>query len=314
MNLLNFFRRFPDEESCKKLILKMRMKEGVTCKHCGNNEHYWLPTKEQFQCKDCRFRTTLRSGTVMESSKLPYQYWLAAMHLMTVTKKSISALEMQRQLGHKRYQPIWEMMHKIRAVMGKRDSLYQLDEYVELDEGFFESVKEKQIDENSGKKKPNKRGRGSNRQTKVLVMASTGFDHIHTKLRQKHRPNSSLRYIKMVVLDDLKSTTINSQVKEKIRPEAIAITDGYRSYNRLKELLTHHLVENIPAHKAHKLLPWVHTIISNAKRNLLCFFHSIKDEYYQNYLNEFCYKTNRRYFREKLFDRLLIASISTTWY
>lgn len=290
------------------------MEEGVICKHCGSKEHYWLPPKEQFQCKTCRFRTTLRSGTVMESSKLSYQYWIAAMHLMTATKKSISALEMQHQLGHKRYQPIWEMMHKIRAVMGKRDNLYQLDEYVELDEGFFESVKVKEKDELTGQKKPNKRGRGSTRQTKVLVMASTGFDHKHNKPRQKHRPNSSLRYIKMVVLDDLKSTTINAQVVKMIKPEAIAITDGFRSYNRLKDLLAHHLVENVPAHKADKVLPWVHTSISNAKRNLLCFFHSIKHEYYQNYLNEFCYNTNRRYFKEKLFDRLVIASVSTTWY
>ncbi|MFT6808778.1 MAG: hypothetical protein ACJA01_002009, partial [Saprospiraceae bacterium] len=30
---------------------------------------------------------------------------------------------MQRQIGHKRYEPIWFMMHKIRAAMGQRDDL-----------------------------------------------------------------------------------------------------------------------------------------------------------------------------------------------
>ena len=39
-------------------------------------------------------------------------------------------------------------------------------------------------------------------------------------------------------------------------------------------------------------------------------FHDIKLKYLQNYLNEFCYKFNRRYFRESLFDRLMIASVS----
>jgi hypothetical protein len=35
----------------------------------------------------------------------------------------------------------------------------------------------------------------------------------------------------------------------------------------------------------------------------------IKIKYLQAYLNEFCYKLNRRYFGEKLFDRLIIATI-----
>jgi hypothetical protein len=32
-------------------------------------------------------------------------------------------------------------------------------------------------------------------------------------------------------------------------------------------------------------------------------------KYLQNYLNEFVYKLNRRYFGEKLFERLIIASV-----
>ena len=63
----------------------------------------------------------------MHGSKLPLMYWFTAIHLMTSTKKTFSALEMQRQLGHKRYQPIWEMMHKLRSVMGLRDGKYNLD-------------------------------------------------------------------------------------------------------------------------------------------------------------------------------------------
>ncbi|MGE0089923.1 MAG: IS1595 family transposase, partial [Bacteroidales bacterium] len=31
-------------------------------------------------------------------------------------------------------------------------------------------------------------------------------------------------------------------------------------------------------------------------------------------LDEFCYKTNRRYFGDKLFDRLMVASVDNTWY
>ena len=54
-------------------------------------------------------------------------------------------------------------------------------------------------------------------------------------------------------------------------------------------------------------------MISNAKRNFLGIHHSMKKEYLQNYLNEFCYKTNRRY-SNNLFDRLMIASVEDAWY
>ena len=62
------------------------------------------------------------------------------MKYMTMTKKGVSAKEIQRLLGFKRYEPIWYMMHKLRAVMGKRVDLYILSESIEIDEGFFEST------------------------------------------------------------------------------------------------------------------------------------------------------------------------------
>ena len=89
----------------------------------------------------------------MENSKLPFMYWYIAMHLLTSTKKSFSAAELQRQLGHKRYQPIWEMVCKLRDVMGKRDNLYQLTDEVELDNAFITTL----IPEEE-KDKPLKRG------------------------------------------------------------------------------------------------------------------------------------------------------------
>src|SRR3984957_7540499 len=115
--------------------------------------------------KKCGFRTTLRSGTVMENSKLPFRYWLIAIHLLSSTKKPFSALELQRQIGHKFYEPVWAMVQKLRLAMGDRDSQYKLDEFVELDEGFFESTKEEESNKLTGKKTEKKRGRGSKKQS-----------------------------------------------------------------------------------------------------------------------------------------------------
>ena len=154
---------------------KVREKQGITYKKCQCIKHYWLKDKWQWQCSSCRFRPTLRSGTVMESSKLSFKMWFAAMTFMSFNKKGISALEMRRQLGHKFYEPIWAMMHKIRVSMGKRDDLYNLEDMVEFDEGYF-SV------ETSEKDKANlKRGRGSQQQMNVAVMAeSTPLEDVKT--------------------------------------------------------------------------------------------------------------------------------------
>lgn len=79
MTIVDFFRHFPDEQSCRNHFRINRENQGITCKHCGCQKHYWLKAKEQWQCSKCRFRTTLRSGTVMESAKLSFHKWYLRM-------------------------------------------------------------------------------------------------------------------------------------------------------------------------------------------------------------------------------------------
>ncbi len=55
-------------------------------------------------------------------------------------------------------------------------------------------------------------------------------------------------------------------------------------------------------------LKWVHIAISNLKKHLQTY-HMISERMMQNYLDKFCYKLNRRYFGQKLFDRPIITSI-----
>jgi len=173
MTILEFLQDFPDEKSCKQHFKLQREEQGITSKKCGCQKHYWLLAKWQWQCSSCRFRTTLLSGTIMESAKLSFHKWYLCMAFMSSTKKGISALEMQRQLGYKRYGTVWRLMHKIREGMGKRDSLYQLNGEIEFDEGYFEQAVSEQI--------KLKRGRGSQRQSNVAVMAeSTPLEDLET--------------------------------------------------------------------------------------------------------------------------------------
>lgn len=303
MNLLNFISQYPDEESCKLKLKEIRDKEGVICRRCGCIDHYWKRDKWQYECKKCKTRTTLRSGTIMHGSQLPFRYWFVAMHLLTSTKKSFSALELQRQLGHKYYEPIWTMLHKLRIAMGKRDSQYMLSGQIELDEGFFSTeVKPEDRD------KPRKRGRGSQKKTKVLVMAES--KKVEGERSKKGKPRK-VGFIKMQVIPDLKADTINEQVTTNVSPSSTLITDDSTSYSDLGDLVSRHEPQVIPKEKVGEILPWVHLAISNAKRMILDIHHNIKPEYLQGYLNEFCYKFNRRYFGEALFDRLLIVGVKS---
>ncbi|MFT7592186.1 MAG: hypothetical protein ACI9UJ_002115, partial [bacterium] len=78
MNLLNFIEEFPTEASCKEHFRLQRQHEGIVCKRCNGCKHYWLKAKWQWQCAGCEFRTTLRSGTMMEHGKLPFRKWYLA--------------------------------------------------------------------------------------------------------------------------------------------------------------------------------------------------------------------------------------------
>ena len=302
MNLLNFISQYPDEESC---IIKFREtgeQIGITCSKCGSGEHKWLKKRIEFECKGCGKRISLRNGTILEGSHLPFKYWFVAIHLLTSTKKSFSALELQRQLGHNRYEPIWQMLHKLREVMGKRDDRYQLTEIIELDDGFFTTVTP---DKEKGK--PLKRGKGSQRKSKVVVLVeSKPLDGEKTKKGKQRK----VGYIKMIVVDNLKGTNINEIVSNHLKGGSVIETDDSKSYKTLRDLDVKHQPQVIPKEKVNEMLPWVHIAISNAKRLLLDVHHDIQPDFLQNYLNEFCYKFNRRYFGEKLFERLLTACVT----
>lgn len=303
MKLIEFMKDFPTEESCKQHWKEHRLKVGVVCPKCGCVHHYWKQDKECFECKQCGYRQSLRANTIMHGSQLPFQYWYIAIHLLSSTKKGISALELQRQLGHKNYNPVWALMHKLRIAMGKRDDKYKLAGMIELDEGFFTTeVPEEEKD------KPLKRGRGSQRKAKVLVMAESA--PVTETPKYGNKP-TKVGHIKMLVIDDLKSKTIDGKVKLYVDKDTIIKSDDSTSYTNFKTLVKQHISQVIPKELVGTLLPWVHIAISNAKRQLLDIHHDICPEYLQSYLNEFCYKFNRRYFGDNLFGTMLVACVET---
>lgn len=300
MNIFSFTANFGSEEDCRLHFKSERDKIGITCNRCGHDQHYWIKSKWSYQCKFCNSRTSLRSGTVMQNSNLSFLIWYKTMFLMTATKKGFSSKEIQKQLGLKRYEPVWAMVHKLRKAMGNRDARYTLEGMIELDEGYF-TVESSEIEQDKGI-----RGRGAVGKQNVLIMAeSTPLEGTKTQKKERH-----CRYFKAKVLDTHRATEINETIKQSLDEQSIVFRDKSTSYVDIADFVTLHITEKSDKETTKETLKWVHITISNAKRNLLGNYHKIKRKYLQLYLNEFIYKLNRRYFEEKLFDRLIIANIT----
>jgi hypothetical protein len=141
----------------------------------------------------------------------------------------------------------------------------------------------------------------------VLVMVES--QSVEGKTTKKGKPRQ-VGHLRMIVISNLKSSTIASLVQTNVSEASTIDSGDSTSYVKLKEIVKEHHPLVIPKTEIGKILSWVQIAISNAKRMLLYIYHDIKPEYLQNYLNESCYKFNRRYFGETLFDRLMIASVS----
>ena len=103
---------------------------------------------------------------------------------------------------------------------------------------------------------------------------------------------------------------IDQTINESISEKSILFTDNSTSYIDIADYVEINITEKSSKETTTETLWCVNIAISNAKRNFLGNFHKIKVKYLQLYLNEFVYKLNRRYFEEKLFDGLVIASIT----
>src|SRR5438067_8148516 len=132
--------QFRDEDAAREWLEKKRWPDGAVCPHCGLvGEAYRIavkkktgeqiaeldrqkkrirkPRKGLWACAGCRKQFTVTVKTVFEDSHIPLHVWLYAIHLMSSSKKGISAHQLMRNLGIKQYKSAWFMAHRIRYAM-----------------------------------------------------------------------------------------------------------------------------------------------------------------------------------------------------
>jgi transposase-like protein len=113
---------FTDENEARIHFEALRWPDGPVCPHCGTvNEATELKGKSTrpglYKCRPCQKPFTATMGTLYERSHIPLNKWLLATHLMSASKKGMSAHQLWRMLGFGSYRTAWFMAHRIREGM-----------------------------------------------------------------------------------------------------------------------------------------------------------------------------------------------------
>ena len=133
----DFFKRFPDDDSCINHLMQIRYGFEIDCPKCGKHGNFSKIKKlPAFQCAWCGHHIHPMAGTPFERSRTPLQKWFYAMYLFTTTRHGVSGKELQRQLGVT-YKCAWRMGHEIRKFMAATDGDDGLSGHVEIDETYI---------------------------------------------------------------------------------------------------------------------------------------------------------------------------------
>ena len=269
--------QFATEAACVTHLAQLRWPAGFQCPACGHDHGWLLPSRTLYECARCHRQTSVTAGTLFHATKLPLTKWFWAIYWVSSDKGSVSALRLSKLIGVT-WHSAYSMLRKLRQAMGHRDTLYRLTEIIELDDALI------------GGKRPGKRGRGAEGKTSVLIACET---------REGKPGFVAMEQVAAVTLE-----TVGDFAQRRIKPGEEIRTDALAALSSLGER-HHHIAKITPPEQAQQWLPWVHIVISNLKRFLLGTYHGISHRYLQEYLDEFAYRFNRRFWEPEIPNRLL---------
>ena len=277
---LNFFdwqKRFSSEAACGEFLAQQRWPEGFICPQCGHAHAHWLDSRQLYQCARCRHQVSVTAGTLFHASKLSLQQWFWAIYWVAADKGGISALRLSKLLNVS-WPTAQRVLRKLRIAMGHRDSLYRLSEWIELGDAFIWG------------KQSGKRGCGAEGKTPIFVAC------------ENHDERAG--FLAMQVTDSVSTQRVKQFAKRHLKAEQTVSKDALPALNILTEEQIH-CPRVTPPEQAGYWLPWIHIAIANLERYLLGAYHGVTATYLQEYLDEFCYRFNRRFWEPQLPMRLL---------
>jgi transposase-like protein len=269
--------QFTNEDAAVAHVEVSRWPDDVNCPHCGSTNVHRMAGKTQagyFLCNDCRDKFTCRTGTVMERSHIPVHKWLLAIHLLSSSKKGMSAHQLHRMLGVT-YKSAWFLAHRIREAM-KVDAPPALGgegKIVQADETYYGN--------SSKRAKGYRKGHSHKAQIVALVEPKGHVRAVHIN----RATSQSVREI--LVTNAHRSSELH--------------TDESQLYTAVgREFASHKTVEHGSAGygfyvgKDGQTTNAVENFFGTFKRGMKGVYHFCSEQHLQRYVTEFEFRFNHR--------------------
>lgn len=275
MNIIEFTQKFPDKDSCYLYLEELKWGKGFKCSRCGHDQYYKGKHAFSRRCKNCKYEESVTANTLFHGIKMSL---LKAFHLtfrISAKKKGMSTIELGNEVGIQQ-KSAWLFKRKAQVGM-QSDKKKKLETQVHVDEFVV------------GGKEEDKPGRSlSNKKATMIIME---------KIDEK-----TVGRIYLQQIENYQADTLKYAIKEHVGDMATITADQYPSYESLKSVMSNLIT--LPSDKG-KNFKQLHEQIMLFKIWLRGIHHKCSPQHYQAYLDEYCYRFNRRGYRKSIFHNLI---------